>query len=199
MKCEAVRVEALGDSDHMGVTVNKFSKEFQYKPRAVLKRNYKNFILESFLLDIHRSRINAEVLACEDLDTAASVFEERFTEILDFHAPVKIFQTRNNYVPYLSEETKMIMEERDALKKAATENMDEALFKEFKIKRNEVKMRLRLDEENYHKTRFHDPKTDVRKSWKLVYNAMGITKNKSPQSCTLIMILSLIPRRLPKL
>ena len=67
------------------------------------------------------------------LDTAALVFEERFTEILDFHAPVKIFQTRNNYVPYLSEETKMIMEERDALKKAATENMDEVLFKEFKI------------------------------------------------------------------
>ena len=88
MKCEAVRVEALGDSDHMGVTVNKYSRELQCKPRAVLKRNYKDFNLENFLLDIHSSRINAEVQACQDLDTAALVFEERFKEILEFHAPI---------------------------------------------------------------------------------------------------------------
>ena len=180
MKCEAVKVEAIGDSDHLGVTVSKYSKEIRNKTHAVLKRNYKNFVLENFLSDIHRSNINAKVLACENLATAASVFEEKFLEILDFHAPIKIFQTRKNYVPYLSEETKMLMRERDTLKKAATERLDEVLMKEFKKKRNEVKNRLKMDETKYHKERFFDPKIDVKKAWKYVYNAMGISKNNSP-------------------
>ena len=179
-KCDNPRVEAIGDSDHLGITLVKYSKEILNKPQAVLKRNYKNFDVGSFLIDIQNSNINIDVLACEDIDSAASVFQERFLEILNHHAPIKIFQTRKHYVPFLTEETKKLMEERDALKKVATENQDEILFKEFRIKRNEVKKRLPIDEENYHKNKFHDPNIDVRKAWKCVYNALGVVKNNSP-------------------
>ena len=72
------------------------------------------------------------------------------------------------------------MEERVALKKAATENQDEVLFKEFRIKRNEIKKRLPVDEEYYHKNKLHDPNLDTRKAWKCVYNALGVIQNKSP-------------------
>ena len=43
---------------------------------------------------------------------------------------------RKNYVPYLSEETKLIMAERDALKEEGTKTGDEILHEEFKKKRN---------------------------------------------------------------
>ena len=69
------------------------------------------------------------------------------------------------------------MDEKDVLKKAATENRYKALFKEFKIKRNEVKMKLRLDEENYNKSRFHDPKLYGRKAWKLVSQRIKLNFN----------------------
>ena len=180
MKCDTPRVEAIGDSDHLGISITKYSKEVQYKPQAVLKRNYKNFDIERFLLDIQSSSINADVLACEDIETAAAAFQDQFGKILDLHAPIKIFQTRKHYVPFLSDETKQLIEERNALKKVATNTQDEVLFKEFRIKRNVVKKRLENDEENYHKNKFHDPNIDVRKAWKFVYNALGVINNKSP-------------------
>ena len=180
MKCDTPRVEAAGDSDHLGITITKFSKELVYKPQAVLKRNYKNFNIESFLHDIQHSSLNADVLSCINIDTAAAAFQEGFLDILDSHAPIKIFQTRKHYVPFLSDETKLLMEERDALKKVATETQDEVLFDEFRTKRNEVKKRLLYDEDNYHKKKFYDPNIDVRKAWKCVYNALGVISNKSP-------------------
>ena len=164
----------------MGVTVFKYSKEIIHKPQAVLKRNYKNFDVENFLLDIRSSSINEDVLACDDIDSAATVFQEKFLDILNHYAPIKIFQTRKHYVPFLSEETKKLIEERDALKKAATEKQDKVLFKEFRIKRNEIKKRLPIDEEYYHKNKFNDPNIDTRKAWKCVYNALGVIKNNSP-------------------
>ena len=180
MKCDIPRSEAAGDSDHLAITITKYSKEPVFKPNAVLKRNYKNFNIESFLLDIQNSSINHDVLACNDIDSAAATFQELFLDILDFYAPIKVFQTRRHYVPFLSDETKKLMEEREALKDMATQNQDEVLFNEFRIKRNEIKERLSSDEENYHKNKFHEPNIDVRKSWKLVYNALGFINNKSP-------------------
>ena len=72
------------------------------------------------------------------------------------------------------------MEERDALKKIATENKDETLFSEFRSKRNAVKKRLALDETKYHQSRLNDPSLDAKKAWKYVYNALGVIKNNSP-------------------
>ena len=180
MKCDDPVVEALGDSDHLGISIVKYSKEVVNKPQAVLKRNYKKFDIANFLLDIQSSSINEDVKACNDIDSAAATFQERFLDILDYYAPIKIFQTRKHYVPYLSDETKELMEERDALKKIATENKDETLFSEFRSKRNEVKKRLSLDEAKHHKSRLNDPSLDAKKAWKYVYNALGVIKNNSP-------------------
>ena len=110
--------------------------------------------------------INDDVKACTDIDSAAATFQERFLDILDYYAPIKIFQTRKHYVPYLSDDTKELMDERDALKNIATENKDETLFSEFRSKRNEVKKRLALDETKYHQSRLNDPSLDAKKAWK---------------------------------
>jgi hypothetical protein len=69
---------------------------------------------------LNNSEINRKVTEIEDVDEAAKMFQDVFCTILDKHAPVKIFQVRNNYVPYLSEDMKRLMVERDALKEEAT-------------------------------------------------------------------------------
>ena len=45
------------------------------------------------------------VYRCEDANEAAEIFTHILTEILDRHAPVKVYQTRTNFAPWLSEET----------------------------------------------------------------------------------------------
>ena len=113
MKCTKPLIEAAGDSDHLAIILTKFSKELRNKPQTVMKRSYKNFNAGMFLQDIQNSDINKKVTEANNVEDAAKIFQDVFGEVLDRHAPVKVFQTRKNYVPYLSEEVKQLMKERE--------------------------------------------------------------------------------------
>ena len=135
-KVDTPRVEAAGDSDHLAVLTTKYSKEVKLKPQTIKKRSYKNFNLGHFLSDIRDSDIVKDVVASSDIEEASKKFEDLFGSILDKHAPTKVFQIRKNYVPYLSNEAKLLMEERDALKTVGTKTNDPVLLQEFKQKSN---------------------------------------------------------------
>ena len=145
-----------------------------------MKRSYKHFNPVSFLQDIQNSCIDEAVTACGNLEEAAAVFQELFSHVLDRHAPHKVFQTRKHYVPFLSEETKLLMAERDALKEEATKNGDEDLLLEYRKLRNLIKHNIRIDEKNYYKVRFSDNKMTSKQAWKLAYDMLGKVQNKSP-------------------
>ena len=102
----------MGDSDHLGIVVTKYTRAPALKPRTVIKRSYKYFNIESFLTDILNSDINDAVCAHEDLEGAAEVFENKFKAIIDKHAPIKKNQMRNNYSPFVSESTKLLNQEK---------------------------------------------------------------------------------------
>ena len=53
----------------------------------------------------------------QDVDDAVAVFSHLYLTVLDVHAPWVKFQKRKNYVPWLSEKTKLLIKERDRLKK----------------------------------------------------------------------------------
>ena len=57
-----------------------------------------------------------KVLNNQNVSEASALFSGIFGSILNRHAPLKVFQVRNNYSPWLSKETKQIMNERDKLR-----------------------------------------------------------------------------------
>ena len=81
-------------------------------------------------------------MRCTDLETASRIFQEEFGKIL---------------------ETKLLMEERNALKEEATKLSDDQLFNEYKRKRNEVKARLEKEEIEFHKNKLHDANLTIKK------------------------------------
>ena len=178
-KVDTPRVEAAGDSDHLAVLTTKYSKEVKLKPQTIKKRSYKNFNLGHFLSDIRDSDIVKDVVASSDIEEASKKFEDLFGSILDKHAPTKVFQIRKNYVPYLSNEAKLLMEERDALKTVGTKTNDPVLLQEFKQKRNEAKKKVAEDSSDYIEKEFEESRS-ISKVWKSVYNILGMNSNKSP-------------------
>ena len=66
-----------------------------------MKRSYKEFKLEEFLKDIKDSDINNSVTSKDNVEDASLEFENTFKQILDKHAPIKVFQMKKNYSPYL--------------------------------------------------------------------------------------------------
>ena len=118
-KVSKPEVTGVGTSDHLGVVVTKYTRAPIMKPKVTLKRSYKVFKVEEFLKDIENSDINYAVTAKNDIEEAAFVFEKEFRFILDQHAPIKLFQMRNNYCHFLSDSTKKLIQARNSWKETA--------------------------------------------------------------------------------
>ena len=57
-----------------------------------------------------------DVYLCENVELAVKIFSEKIVNVLDQFAPVRTIQSRTKYVPWLSIETKNLMNERNNAK-----------------------------------------------------------------------------------
>ena len=158
-------IVSAGDSDHLAVIITKYAKAPICKPQTTRKRNFKNFCIESFLTDVYNSDINQRVTERDNMEEAAKVFERKFSEILDFHAPMKTYQMRKHYLPHISEETKLLIKERKTLHEEAVRTGNTILLKEFKNKSKEVKKAIKDDLKEYHDGQMGDD-SSISKAWK---------------------------------
>ena len=174
-------VETVGNSDHMGVRIIKHSKILNFKPRTVQKRCYKNFSIDGFLLDVYYSSINEHVTSQDSIDGAATIFQNEFEAILNFHAPLKTVQVRKNYCPFLSEETKISIKERNTLFEEARKSGDPVLLQEFKTKSKEVKQIISMDKNNSQQTELGDSNSS-KQAWAAAKNILDLHKSSSPST-----------------
>ena len=65
--------------------------------------------------------------------------------VLDKHAPIKVFQMRKHYSPFLSNETKLLIDERKVLKEEMTKKGDISLAKEVRILNRTIKKSIEID------------------------------------------------------
>ena len=170
---------AVGSSDQLGIVVKKFTKAAKLKPKIINKRSYKLFNIEYFLTDILTNNLNEKITACEDLEEAAEIFESSFGDILDKHAPIKKIQVRKNYLPYLSDETKLIIEDRKALKEEAVKTAEKVLELEAKRIGKEIKKASLEDEKRYYEKDVGD-NVDVTTAWRAANEIMGSNENLAP-------------------
>ena len=75
---------------------------------------------------------------CEDLETATDLFTQKVTKILDEMAPIKTYQVRKKYAPWLSPDLKSEMEDRDVAQKVAQESGAQEDWKKYRKVRNSV-------------------------------------------------------------
>ena len=174
-------IEAVGDSDHLGVRITKFCKFPTTKPQVIKRRVYKNFSVEDFLKEILHSNINAHVTSHKTIDGAAEAFKNEFCAILDFYAPVRTVQIREKYCPYLSDATKQMMTERNVLKEEAAKTGDLILQEEAKVRAKEVK-KIIENEKKLGLMRDLGDLSDSKVAWKTARNVLGIRKNLSPSA-----------------
>ena len=104
-KVSPIQVINQGASDHRFIFAKRFSKSVIVKPRIIKKRSYKNFQPQEFLTSV-QSISWWEVFSCEDVEKATEVFTNNVTKVLDAMAPVRGFQVRKRYAPWLSPQLK---------------------------------------------------------------------------------------------
>ena len=181
-KMSAAEIIGVGESDHLGILVTKKTREIRSSPRTTVKRIYKNFNRDDFLQDIIDAKVSGhfgQIHAADDIDDATEVFTKAFTNVLDKHAPLKVIQNRNNYVPYISNELKEKMKDRDKLKIEAAISGDKEKYSEYKAKRNEVSTNLKTAKSNYYGKKFEES-LNTKEMWKMSYQILGKSRSSFP-------------------
>ena len=176
-------LHGVGQSDHLGIMVTKYSKELRTTTRTTKKRVYKNFDEEAFVKDIKQAKAEGlfnDMFNTEDVEKAGDIFTEVFKAILDKHAPIMVIQNRKSYVPYISKELKAEMKSRDELKVRAAKSGTIADYDLYKRKRNEVLMTLKTAKEDYFKQKFSDVDQTPGDVWKTAFRVLGKNKSEFP-------------------
>ena len=180
-KCKVPEVFSCGSSDHLPVMVTKYSREPKSQPQFIKKRNYKNFNNVNFLNDVNKHLLDGSfdrVLSNNNTDEASALFSGIFGSILNRHAPLKVFQVRNNYIPWLSDQTKQMIKARDELQEEAIAEDCIEKFEAYKRLRNRVNSRLEQDEIDHYKTKFYQEDPSISTQWRNVNDYLN-TSNKS--------------------
>ena len=84
-----------------------------------------------------------------------------FGTLLNKYAPLKKYQVRNNYSPWLSKETKAMIKARDILKKEAIDEGDAIKMRSYKNLRNSIRNNLKNEEQNYYETKFYQESPSI--------------------------------------
>ena len=169
----------------------RLSKMPQTPCRTIRKRCYKNFQKEDFLNDLQNENW-LEVYSHLDVENAVRCFTKKFKVILDKHAPWRIIQQRKFFIPWISNEAKQLMGQRDFWKKRAKSlacngiggisSQDEVeAWRQYKYFRNKVNNIKKNDEYKYKRETVSLVLDDSPRMWSTVKSFMGWKKTTSPR------------------
>ena len=117
---------------------------------------------------------------CDNVDTAVKLFTERFTRVLDQQAQMKIFQTRKNYAPWLSLDTKsLIIQRNEAQARAALSNTEDD-WRAFRKIRNKVNSKLKAEKIIWQRKKLIDSSNNSGDQWKSVLSWLNWKPTHSP-------------------
>ena len=171
-RVSCVQTHFHGSSDHKLIFAIRNSKAKISNPRIILKRNFKNFNPELFLSEV-RGLSWWDVYSCQHVEPAVQLFTNKLNNILNRMAPLKKYQVRTKYAPWMSSSTKEKIKLRnDAQKKASeTGNVDD--WKEYKTQRNSVNSILRKEKDLWQKKKLDECSEDSRSTWQNLKNWLG--------------------------
>ena len=177
-KLSPVQSKYIG-SDHKMLFVVRYTKVITEKSRYVLKRSYKNFDPNSFLKEVKKiSWWN--IYLSEDPNEAANKFTSKISSILDKMAPLKTFQTRSKYCPWLSEQTKSLIKHRNEAQQQYSREKTEINLERFRRLRNLTTKQLKKDKINWQKTKLRNSCGNSSLLWKNVLGWLNWSSVGSP-------------------
>ena len=121
----------------MVIFATRYSRSMKTWQSYIRKRSYKNFDPAQFIAAIQQVSW-LDVYLCTDVDMAVKLLSSKITNILDQMAPMKTIQVRSSYNPWISQETKDLMTERNQAQKEAAETGDPDKWRKYKQLRNRI-------------------------------------------------------------
>ena len=188
-KCSKPTVTPFGASDHDIISYTRYSKEPPAPARTIRKRSYKEFIPEDFVTDL--AVVNwSDIYSCNDVDQAVDIFTRKFRQVLNHHAPWIIFQQRKNFCPWITDETKELMQQREMWYQRARDLAlisdgiacidEQTAWKNYKFYRNKVNNKKKYDETDFKRKKLEENIDSPEKTWKSAKSFMNWKSSGTP-------------------
>ena len=178
-KLSPVQAQFCGGSDHKLIFATRYSRVITRNVRYVRKRCFKSFDPSIFLSEV-QGLSWWDLFQTENVDLAVEIFSKKFTSILDRLAPVRTIQTRRKYVPWLSQETRILMQQRDQAQTRAASTRSQEDWMSYKRLRNQVTSRLRTEESSWQGRKLRDCSGSPSEQWQHVLGWLGWKSSGSP-------------------
>jgi len=177
--CSSVASIPVGCSDHNLIVIGRKTKIPKTGQKIVFKRVFKNFNENNYCNEV-RGVDWSEVLRKEDPDLALGEFDNVLLPIVNKFAPIKKFNVRNFVSPWLDQELKTHMIERDRAKADAVKSGSEREWGKYRKLRNFVTMLNKVKKKKYYYNRISSNNIDSKTIWKVLNQLMGKSGRSTP-------------------
>ena len=175
-KLSEVTMIPMGSSDHAFLSAVRYARNIKNIPQYITKRSYKQFDTQTFLKEIQAIQWWS-VYNCSNVDEAVDIFTRLVCNILDREdmAPVRTFQQRRQYAPWLSEETKSEMANRDSAVSRARVSQQPEDWRSANALKNRCTRLLRTEKQRYLKQKLEkcEEEQDIGGIWKNIKGYLG--------------------------
>ena len=165
-------------SDHFILMVVKNSSNKIQNPEPIVKRSFKNYTRERMCAALNPAMLDS-LLDSADPELVANVLIGHISEAIDLVAPMRKFQPRVNFAPYLTKDTKEKMKQRDILRWKAKESGNPDDEREFKRCKNITLRQQRKDKISWAKDLVGDDLINGKKVWGAVERICKTKKSSS--------------------
>ncbi len=136
----------------------------------ICTRSYKNYESDRLLADLQQVPWY-EISLVDDVNEMLALFNERFLDVLEKHAPVKIVKIKNRRCPFVNTEIRKLMKHRDGILTVARCTRLHSEWEKYRELRNIVKSKLRKAEREYVRMEL-DRSKKISSKWKIIRNCI---------------------------
>ena len=170
-------VITAGFSDHDAVFVTRKCKLPAGVPKLIKTRKFKNFDPSSFIRDLQSVPWNL-ICISGDVEHAWAIFKQLLLNVCNRHAPIVTQRVRGYNVPWINDEIRATMLERDHMKQKAKQTKNSCTWEDYKRLRNKVTQSISRAKSDYYKNLISENSNNPSKLWSIIKSL--VNKNSSP-------------------
>ena len=178
-KLSDVHSEYSGGSDHKLLKIVRYTKSLKRSARYVRKRCFKNFNAEKFIQAV-RQLSWYDLYLCQDVNQATKILTNKLGNILDTMAPIRTVQIQTRYAPWLSDNTKQLLTERNNAQKVAASSRDPDDWRFYKHLRNAATAKMKVEKRNWETMKLNNSEHDSSTLWKNIKSWLSWNNSGPP-------------------
>lgn len=155
------------------------------RERTVICRDWRNLDRSVLLSEVNDLDWN-DLFSSNNIDEKVDIFNSKLMELLNAHAPLVRRHFKNLPAPWLSDDIRSAMRERDLARRVWRRRRSDLNYESYRTLRNRVQSLIRSKKRAYYLSLFRD--TDKMNVVWGTLRHLGLIKSKSAESCPSVTV-----------